>query len=94
MPLYCLPAFRHVCHIVVQAAAPSFEVVVGMIGDRVTASQYLSEHLRMLVYVLANHEECPFHPVSFQNLQHLWRHLGDRSVIEGKISNSPSPPLP
>ena len=56
-----------------------------MIAYRMPCINNLLEHLRILVDVLANHEERGFHLVTIQYLQHLWCYFGNRTVIKSQI---------
>ena len=64
---------------------PALQMVVGMVAYAVPAFLHLAIDFRMLVDILAHHEERSLHIVLSQNSQHLRRHLGDRSVVKSQI---------
>ncbi len=64
---YCLFPLLHVGDILGGGEFPTLHMVIGMITDTVSGFQYLSEHLGVLVDVLADHEEGGLHVVFRQN---------------------------
>ena len=59
--------FFHISHVFIETCLPSFEVIIGVITDRMTGCPNLSKHFRMLVNILSYHEECGLNAVLIQN---------------------------
>lgn len=59
--------FFHIRHVFTETCLPSFEVIIGVISDRMTGCQHLSKHFRMLVNILSYHEECGLNAVLIQD---------------------------
>ena len=63
-----LLTMSNIVEIFMESRLPSFEVVVGVVTDRMSGVHHLPEHLRVLVDILAHHEESGFDVVLRQYL--------------------------
>ena len=75
----------NIVEIFMESRLPSFEVVVGVVTNRVSGFKHLRKDIRVLVDILAHHEERRFDIVLGQNIQQSRRHFRYRTVIKGEI---------
>lgn len=85
LALDCFIPFLDVTGIVHAARYPSFEMVVGMVAERVAGVNDLVKDIRMFVDILAHHEERSRNVVLGKDVQHFRGHFRDRSIIESEI---------
>ena len=83
-----LLASGYVGHIFIKGRVPAFEVVVGMIADRMTGRNDLRKDIRVLVNILTHHEERSLDAIAIEDSEDLRCDLRDRTVIEGEIDRA------
>lgn len=76
-------------HVLMERRAPTFEMIVGMIANRVSGLDNLREDIRVFVDILADHEEGSFDMIAVENSEHFRRHFGNGSIVESEINRLP-----
>ena len=93
--VYCFFPFLHVRQIVRVGTVPAFEMVIGMVANRMAVLYDLREDIGVLVDILPDHKKGRLDIILRKNSQHLRCHLRNRAVIEGEVGDfgslSPAP---
>lgn len=76
-------------HVLMERRAPTFEMIIGMIANRVSGLDNLREDIRVFVDILADHEEGSFDMIAVENSEHFRRHFGNGSIVESEINRLP-----
>jgi len=66
-------------------------MVHGVVTYGMPSVYHFNCFFRMLLYVVANHEECRFYAIVVKQVEYPWCNFGYRPIVEGQIYTLPFP---
>jgi hypothetical protein len=76
-------SFLHIVAVLLDAMTETSYMVVRVVANAVSLTDYALVEFRIFTNIVAYHEECSLYTVLCQHIEDVWRSLRYRTIIKG-----------